>query len=232
MMKNVFFLLILMSVSVWAQNAYSQNRDFSLKILTNRGRPVRNVHVQSVSTGSKGFTNRQGLFVFRDLSDDDSISMMLPRYGETIVPVTGLDSIVVMLRSANSFSYVNNERQTVVINKSKTEPSTLLDVPLLLRQRGYTSLVSLLQGNAPGLNIRVGDSPGEVTANIRGTSSLKQSTEPLVLLDGIPLGPLSEADKAVNVYSIKTIEILKTAPEYGIRGTNGVILVKTNSDSQ
>ena len=227
--KIIIFLLIVISVGVWAQNADSPNRDISLKIVNKRGRAVRNVIVHSVNSGNIGVTDRTGLFIFSDMSDDDNISIMLPRYGEVIVPVAGFDSIVVTLRSASSYSYVDKDGEKVLIHRNKAEPTTLLDVPLLLKQRGYTSLVGLLQGHAPGLNISAGNSPGEVTANIRGTSSLRQSNEPLVVVDGIPVGTISEADRSVNVYDIKTIEILRTAPDYGIRGANGVILIITNT---
>ena len=39
----------------------------------------------SLNTGEKGVTDRSGLFVFNDMSDDDHISLKLPRIGNTLI---------------------------------------------------------------------------------------------------------------------------------------------------
>jgi TonB-dependent SusC/RagA subfamily outer membrane receptor len=202
-------------------------RDIPLTILDKKGRPVNNIIVQSLSAGKAGITDRAGRFVFQDMADGDSISIMLPKYGETVIPVTGMDSIVVTMRSASRYSYLNNEGRSVIIRKNNTDASTLLDVPALLNQRSCNSLYDLLQGRVAGLDITPSGSGGEVTANIRGQRSFMLSSEPMVVLDGIPIGTLSEANAMVNVHDIKTIEVLKSASEYGVRGANGVIVIKT-----
>ncbi|MDR1672190.1 MAG: TonB-dependent receptor plug domain-containing protein [Bacteroidales bacterium] len=183
--------------------------------------------MQSLTAGKAGVTDRAGLFVFQDMTDSDSISVMLPSYGETVIPVTGMDSIVVTVRSARRYSYLNSEGRSVIIEKDKIEPSTLLDVPALLKQRSCNSLYELLQGRVAGLDMTPSGSGGEVTANIRGQRSFMLSNEPMVVMDGMPIGTISEANAIVNVHDIKTIEVLKSASEYGVRGANGVILIKT-----
>ena len=60
---------------------------------------------------------------------------------------------------------------------------------------------------------------------MRGRNSISASTNPLVVVDGIPYnGPLSDISPA----DITSIEVLKDASAtaiYGTRGSNGVILV-------
>ena len=102
----------------------------------------------------------------------------------------------------------------------------------MLKQHPYTSLVELLQGaNVAGLNItnsaRAGGAGGDASANIRGQRSLNLSNAPLVVVDGMPMGGLNDADNMLNVNDIDTIEVQKSSSEWGVRGANGVILVKT-----
>ncbi|WP_461133753.1 TonB-dependent receptor [Spirosoma lituiforme] len=85
----------------------------------------------------------------------------------------------------------------------------------------------LLQGKVAGLTIS--NPSGDPTANtqivLRGTATLTSSTQPLVLIDGIPGGLNTVAPE-----DIASIDVLKdgsAAAIYGTRGTNGVILITT-----
>lgn len=200
-------------------------RDVYVKVVNKRGRPVRNIVVQSFNVNQAGITDRMGLFLFKNMTDNDSITMLLPRYGETIIPVAGMDSIVIMLRSARLYSYMDNQGSSVIIEKDRTQPTDKLDVQVMLRQRTYNSIVELLQGRVAGLDIR--SSGSEVTARVRGERSFLGSNEPLVVVNGMAYGTLSEANATINVHDIKTIEVQKSASEWGSRGANGVILIFT-----
>ena len=230
-MKTIHICVIfsfILSFSAWAQDIDMSMRDVSLKVINKRGRAVNGIIVQSINAGKAGITDRSGLFVFVDMTDNDTISLILPRYGETMIPVAGMDSIVVTLRSARLYSYMNTDGQNVNVEKNKTEPNTLLDVPALMKQQHFNSLVDLLQGRVAGLNItQSGGRSGEVTTNIRGERSFLLSSEPLVVLDGMPMGTLTEVNAFLNVRDVKTIEVQKGASEWGARGSNGVILIKT-----
>jgi len=227
---HIFIMFILMSIAAWAQDTNYPDRDISLKILNKKGRPVNKIFVQSLGTGKTGFTDHSGLFIFRDTSDKDTISLVLPKYGKIFIPVAGLDSIIVSVRSKN-LSYLANDGQTVIIEKTnRTISSTILDVPELLRQKPCNSLLELLEGRVSGLIIdsrRTGDPNSVTTATMRGTTSREANSEPLVVMDGITLGTLSDANLTVNLLDIKTIEVLKNGAEWGVRGSNGVILINT-----
>ncbi len=94
-----------------------------------------------------------------------------------------------------------------------------------------TDVMQLIQGATPGLNVTAtaaGANPesGAVLL-IRGRNSISASTDPLIVLDGIPYnGSLSD----INPSDIESIEILKDASStaiYGSRASNGVILIQT-----
>lgn len=73
-------------------------------------------------------------------------------------------------------------------------------------------------------------SDGSLTVQIRGSGSLNADTQPLYVIDGVPITPGPGGSlSGINPYDIASIEVLKDAVSttmYGSRGANGVILIK------
>ena len=89
---------------------------------------------------------------------------------------------------------------------------------------------TLLMNRSPG--VWVGrSSDGGIAVRIRGGSSLMGNNEPLYILDGSPFVPgPNGALSGINPYDIASIKVLKEAADlsmYGVRGANGVIVIKT-----
>ncbi len=87
----------------------------------------------------------------------------------------------------------------------------------------------LVQGKVAGLQISLpsGDPSASTSVMLRGNSSLKGGTSPLILVDGVP-GSFS----TVAPEEIESIDVLKDGSAtaiYGTRGTNGVIIITTKS---
>ena len=107
------------------------------------------------------------------------------------------------------------------------------------------SVESILQGQVSGLVVSESSQPGGGSGvSIRGTNSILGGTQPLYVLDGIPVAPLSDAQGMggsggtqsslgfINPNDIDKIEVLKDAAAtaiYGARGANGVILITTKT---
>lgn len=98
-----------------------------------------------------------------------------------------------------------------------------------LTTRPTNNVLEALQGKAAGVDIRTNERPGEVgSVYIRGRRSLNASSNPLYVVDGIPL--INGALESLNPNDIESIDILKDASAtaiYGSRGANGVVLVTT-----
>ncbi len=96
-------------------------------------------------------------------------------------------------------------------------------------------LEQLLVARIPGLAITRGED-GQLALRVRGTSTIMGDTEPLYVLDGIPLEPRPGGNlNAVNRYDIASIEVLKdpaSTAMYGLRGAGGVILIRTKRPPQ
>jgi TonB-dependent SusC/RagA subfamily outer membrane receptor len=88
----------------------------------------------------------------------------------------------------------------------------------------------LLEGRFPGVEV-VRTTSGGLSVRIRGVSTFLGNKEPLYVVDGIPveIEPGHGLDW-LNPTDIERIDILKDAAEasmYGVRGSNGVILITT-----
>ena len=89
--------------------------------------------------------------------------------------------------------------------------------------------VQALRGSVAGVRvIDTGMAGADGTIQVRGTTSITASNDPLIVLDGVPFsgGRLSD----INTNDIETIDVLKDASStaiYGSRGANGVIMITT-----
>lgn len=88
--------------------------------------------------------------------------------------------------------------------------------------------VQLIQGKVSGLAISKpgGDPNGDFNIRLRGLSTIGANTGPLVVIDGIIGGSLSNVDPN-DIESINVLKDGSAAAIYGTRGSSGVILVTT-----
>lgn len=152
--------------------------------------------------------------------------------------VANLDEVVVSAeRTSRSMTGVPDKNSGVASQKINMED---------MREMQVTSIEDALQGRMANVDIIAGSGdPGSKSAiRIRGTSSLNASSEPLVVVDGIPYNTeiddgfdfqtANEDDYGalVNIApsDIESIEVLKDAAAtavWGSKGANGVLLITT-----
>ena len=99
-----------------------------------------------------------------------------------------------------------------------------------IAERPSANIGDALQGKVAGLQIfsTSGEPDGSVSVKLRGTSSFNLTTEPLYILDGVPVQP--SVFTQLNPQDIENISILKDASStaiYGSRAANGVIYITT-----
>jgi len=228
---------LLCTLQVWAQ------RTITGRVTDDKGSPLPNVSVQVRGTNSGTVTNTDGTY-----------SLTVPANGRTLV-----------------FSAVDMGTQEIDIGNQTTVNATLLTTERNLqevvvvgygtqRRRELTSAVDrisakeienlpivgpdqALQGRAAGVVVtQSSGTPGSsINVNIRGVGSLSGSTQPLYIVDGIPVNTGSFSQIAVggqtlnrlvdlNPNEIESFEILKDASAtaiYGARAANGVVLITT-----
>ena len=119
--------------------------------------------------------------------------------------------------------YGKSKRNAVTSVISSVKGSDLAGMP-------STNLGSVLQGRATGVQVTNsgGANPPTQKILIRGFTSLQNSTDPLIIMDGINMG--RSGLNFVNLADIETIDILKDASGaaiYGSDASGGVIIITT-----
>ena len=132
-----------------------------------------------------------------------------------------LDQVVVVGYGSMKKSDVTGSVASVSVDKLPSKPANSID--------------GLLQGQSAGVSVVTSsDTPGAGSSiRIRGGSSLNAGNDPLVVVDGFPLGNAGDL-KQISPNDIASIEVLKDASAaaiYGSRGANGVIMITTKKGS-
>lgn len=96
--------------------------------------------------------------------------------------------------------------------------------------RPNASLINTIQGQLAGVNIsaNTGQPGAKSSVVIRGVGSITGNSDPLYVIDGFPSN--SDNFRSINPNDIESFAVLKDASatsEYGNRGSNGVIIIKT-----
>ncbi len=131
---------------------------------------------------------------------------------------TLLDQVVVIGYGTVKKSDLTGSVSTVSAASFENQPLTRVEDALQGRAAGVT--VAKANGQ-PGSNFKV---------RIRGVNSITGNNSPLVVVDGVQGGDLS----TINPNDIETIDVLKDASAtaiYGVRGSNGVIIITTKGGS-
>jgi len=98
-----------------------------------------------------------------------------------------------------------------------------------IAQQPGKSIEEVLAGRIAG--VQVGrDETGALTVRVRGGSSVNGNNEPLYVIDGITIQPGPGGSLAgINPNDIESIQVYRDAmatAAYGVRGANGVIVIK------
>jgi TonB-dependent SusC/RagA subfamily outer membrane receptor len=117
---------------------------------------------------------------------------------------------------------------TIVVRPESSTGTTLTSAEI--DRAPQESVERALQGRISG--VRVTQMPdGGISVRIRGTTSINASSEPLFVLDGVAIEPGPGGSLVgINMRDIASIEVLKDATStamYGLRGANGVIVIRT-----
>ena len=96
----------------------------------------------------------------------------------------------------------------------------------------YSNIYEYLRGRVAGLMVTpFPSSSSGYRVQIRGMNSINGSSEPLVILNGSPLSSVDDL-QYLNPNDVKHVSVIKDASAaiYGVRGSNGVILITTKGN--
>ena len=133
---------------------------------------------------------------------------------------------------------VRREKRSLGYSVQDLQGSEIAQVPEI-------NLVNSLQGNVAGVNVtNAGPTGGSARIVIRGASSITGNTQPLFILDGVPVDnsapgnsgyggiDYGNAVQDLDPNNIENISVLKgpaAAALYGSRAANGAVVITTKS---
>ncbi|HVY74793.1 MAG TPA: SusC/RagA family TonB-linked outer membrane protein [Puia sp.] len=171
-------------------------------------------------------TNSDGTFSIDIKKDRATLTITAVGFSPVDVPVSagvpagdiGLETAATALNDVVVTGYTTQRKRDITGSVSVVNVAEMKQTP-----SGSTE--ALLQGQASGVTVfSTGQPGGASVVQIRGITSAG-NTAPLVIIDGVP-GNMHD----LNPNDIQSIQVLKDAGAaaiYGVRGSNGVIIITT-----
>ncbi|MGB5943704.1 MAG: SusC/RagA family TonB-linked outer membrane protein [Leeuwenhoekiella sp.] len=233
-MKTKITWLLTCALLLFVQLAVAQQKTITGTVTGPNSTPLPGVNVTIEGTNRGTQTDFDGNYSIRATPDDQIVfsyvgflSQDFPVGSQTIINVV-LQQDVADLEEVVVTSYATISR------KEATSASTTITAKSI-ENRPNASLVQTITGQIPGLDISTAS--GQPGANslvqLRGVNSINGNTEPLFLLDGIPIN--EDNFRSLNPNEIASVTVLKDAGAtaiYGSRGANGVVVIKTRTGAR
>ena len=219
----LLLLLLMCSVTVWAQDSSVTGR-----ISDEKGELLIGVSVQEKGTTNGTITDMNGQYTLKLSTVNPILIVSYIGYKPQEVRVAKQKIVdVVLVEDVSSLDEVvvvgyGNQRKVSVVGAQSTMDVKDIKMPA-------ASLSSAISGRIAGVvAVQRSGEPGHDESDIwiRGLSSLLgQSSSPLVLVDGV-----ERSFNNIDPEDIESFTVLKDASAtavYGVRGANGVVIVKT-----
>lgn len=216
------------------------------QVLNGDGQPLEGASL-TIDSIPVATTTVDGRFRIKPRSLSTTVTISFTGYSPRTLTLDNTSLHVINLQSS---AYILDR----VVVQAYGNTTTRLNTGSVAQVRGaevnsqpVANVLGALEGRAPGLQIRQYNGvPGSAYGIlIRGRHSISQGTDPLIIIDGMPIagnngslstigfgsaqGPMGAASlNSIPPSSIASIEVLKDASAtaiYGSRGANGVILL-------
>jgi TonB-dependent starch-binding outer membrane protein SusC len=242
--KRLSKLLMLLFGMAMTSFAFGQTQ-VSGKVTAKQGDPLPGVNVVVKETAQGTTTDANGTYRLEVNSANNVIlNFSFIGYANQEVAVGNRTTIDIVLQED-----VQSLEEVVVVGYGTVRKSDLTGSVSSVKSDAYrdmplTSVEQGLQARAAGVQVTQSSSApgGGLSVRVRGANSLISGSEPLYVIDGLPIYPDNNsfgtgADRqsknalaSLNPNDIESIEVLKDASAtsvYGSRGANGVVLITT-----
>ena len=219
--------------------AFAQGKVITGKVTSASG-PIPGVSVFVKGSPANGTqSDATGAFKLTVADDAKTLVFSFIGYKAKEVPITGATLNVKLEEENNALAdvvvvgYGTQNKRDVTGSVASVKAKDLENLPV-------TSFEQALQGKAAGVQIAAqnGKLGQGITVRVRGAASVTAGSEPLYIVDGIPItsGDFSSTTAPtsaladINTNDIESIEVLKDASAsaiYGARASNGVVLITT-----
>lgn len=233
---GLYSLLVFVLIS-FCQLAYAQNQVNVKGIVKDEaGNTLPGASVKVNGSGNGVVTDINGAFKIT-AADGATITVSFVGYNSATVKVDKNKPTITIVLNDNGkqlnevvvVGYGTQKRANVVGAVVSVPKSRLTELP-------STNVLQSIEGAVPGVTITTPSGiPGtQPSTTLRGQNSINASSEPYVVVDGIPLSKTGGSLNDINPNDIASVEVLKDPSAvaiYGTNGSNGVILVTTKRGS-
>jgi TonB-dependent SusC/RagA subfamily outer membrane receptor len=219
--------LLLLLATLGGGPLYAQQRNISGRVTGDKGEALPGVTILVKGTTTGTATDGNGDFSFSVPAGSGTLVVSFIGYLTQEVSINNRSTVNISLAAD-----AKNLEEVVVVGYGTQKREQVTSAVASVKSEDFikgsvNDAAQLIQGKVAGLSVvrPDADPTGTSQINLRGIATLKTSTAPLVLIDGVP-GTLT----TVAPEDIESVDILKdgsAAAIYGTRGTNGVILITT-----
>lgn len=125
-------------------------------------------------------------------------------------------------------AWPSQARTQVATAKPPTPPPTSMRADEAARGNA-TTLAQMLQGRLAGVTVTP-SSDGGIIVRMGGPTSFYADQSPLFVVDGVPIESSRSTLNWLSPHEVESVQALKDPSQtaiYGVRGVNGVIVIKT-----
>ena len=246
-LSKKLILSLCICLSLFAQQAFSQTISGNVTDEAGVPLPGANVIIEGTSTGVS--TDFDGNFQIQ-VEQGQKLQFSFIGYMTKNITVEGQDTINTSLEPDNQLEeVVVTSLGFKVLRDQQGSTSSVVSTNAVVRS-GEPTLLNSLSGKAAGVQIRrvSGDPGAGSTIRIRGANTISGASDPLFIVDGVPMnnssnynsgdgrgsraGGVSNGSRIndINPSDIASIEVLKgasAAAVWGSRAANGVVVIRT-----
>ncbi len=244
-MKRVVLVVVLFVLACCTQARAQEDKSALAGIVLNAGnkKPIPGVAISVIDGKSAAITDDDGRFVLKGVEKGAILKFRMPGMANKEVVVGNRRDLTILMQDESLKTIYN---KTYSPYGDRDWQATTGAVTAISNKDNYkkaaTSSETLIQDEGLGVNtvIRSGMPGAGGNMYLWGFSSIYASSQPTVLIDGIPYENAAVTPSLINgnnitplggleVKDIESITILKNATSlYGSKGANGVILIETS----
>ena len=241
-MRKLIFSVF--TILLWF-SAIAQPKNLTGKITDNNGLPLSGASIKENNSTNNALSKEDGTFVLKINNTKSSITISYVGYEDQVIKLTDANNLTITLKPQDG------KLQEVVVNalgfeakKDRLGYATAKISGEEVANTGEVGLADALGGKTSGLRVSrtSGSDPGGASQIlIRGQSTITRGTDPLIVLDGMPITSSARNESSggttqqsrlndINPEDIASIQVLKGASAaalWGTKAANGVLVITT-----
>lgn len=250
MNKQLIKFLGVCIMLLFAVVAHAQSRSVTGTVMDSKSQPVVGAVIKEKGTSNGAISGTDGSFSIKTTTATPVLQVSFIGMADQEVTVGTSNSVSVKMESGDQdLGAVVVTAQNIKRSARSLGYSVASVKSVDINETGLGSPINGLQGKIAGVQISAASSdPGASTRIfIRGIHSISQGTQPLIVVDGVPIANNSTNSTSlsggydfgnglntINPNDIESMEVLKSSTAtalYGSRGANGVIMITTKKGS-